>query len=67
MAELVKYLCKPSRKELDKARVLFVWLSALDLSEIDDDDPPEESVREQLLKLHNSEVSYSNVFLQMCK
>ncbi|ELT97869.1 hypothetical protein CAPTEDRAFT_204392 [Capitella teleta] len=41
LEDLVKYLCKPAKKDIERARVLFLWLAALDLSCLDTVDPPE--------------------------
>ncbi|ELU11849.1 hypothetical protein CAPTEDRAFT_95468, partial [Capitella teleta] len=49
-----------------KARLLFVWLAAYDLLELDDKNPPKGSVREQLLEVHKS-ATYTTFYIELCK
>ncbi|ELT98198.1 hypothetical protein CAPTEDRAFT_136630, partial [Capitella teleta] len=50
-----------------KVRMLFVWLATYDLDKIDSINPPEGSVREQLLKIPSQEYSRTQFFIEMCR
>lgn len=65
--DLVKYLCKPAKNDLDKVRVIFRWITAQELQSLDDDEEAEKDTPlSYLLKLRKEEGDYSKLFVDMC-
>ena len=66
LQSLVDYLVWPAKSDVQKARALFCWLTAQNLSTLDVTSAVDGTLLSYLKRLKNSQLSYNQFYSEMC-